>query len=35
VRLMHGWAHPHNTAYAVAQGFTYSPQRGCYVRGGR
>jgi hypothetical protein len=35
VRLMQGWAHPHNTAYAVAQGFTYSAQYGCFVRGGR
>jgi hypothetical protein len=35
VRLMRGWTHPHNTAYAVAHGFDYSPQYGCYLRGRR
>lgn len=35
IRLMRGWSHLHNTAYAVAQGFDYSPQYGCYMRGRR
>jgi hypothetical protein len=35
VRLMRGWTHPANTAYAVSQGFDYSTQYGCYMRGRR
>lgn len=32
VRVMYGWSHEHNTAYAVAQGFDYSPRYGCFLR---
>ena len=35
VRVMYGWSHEHNTAYAVAHGADYSPRYGCFLRGHR
>lgn len=35
VRVMRGWCHEHNTAYAVAHGADYSPRYGCFLKGHR